>query len=279
MNLRSRSLVAFVMFGLLIGLAPISLVRAEAVVANPGDLIRGTSFSAVYYMGTDGFRYVFPNDKTYFTWYSDFSTVKMLSDADLATIQLGGNVTYRPGARMVKINSDPKTYMVTQGGTLRWISSETLAASLYGAAWASMIDDVPDGFFGNYVIGDAVDATEFASGSAEEFVQEAFEATERIDDNFAWIMRSPIRVNLTDRGFSGIHGGTPEIYEGNVIVFTNSDTTVHSATADDNSWGTGTLQPGQSFSKRFSAVGTYPYFDSYNMEEVGSITVVTDPNL
>ena len=72
-------------------------------------LIRGETFSAVYYMGADGFRYVFPNSNTYFTWYDDFDAVKMISDSDLATIQIGGNVTYRPGSSMIKIQSDPKT--------------------------------------------------------------------------------------------------------------------------------------------------------------------------
>ncbi|MBU0614191.1 hypothetical protein KJ766_02825, partial [Patescibacteria group bacterium] len=49
-------------------LTPISSVSA-------GDLIRGEAFSAVYYMGNDGLRYVFPNSNTYFTWYEDFDTV------------------------------------------------------------------------------------------------------------------------------------------------------------------------------------------------------------
>src|SRR3989339_590980 len=85
-----------------------------------GDLVRGNTFSAVYYVGKDGFRYVFPNDKTFFTWYADFDDVKWISDADLGTLQIGGNVTYKPGARMIKINSDPKVYAVDTGGTLRW---------------------------------------------------------------------------------------------------------------------------------------------------------------
>ena len=83
MNLRSRSLSVFAIVGLLLGMMPVSPVQASTTV-SAGDLIRGTSFSAVYYYGEDGFRYVFPNEKTYKTWYSDaetgemdFSTVKM----------------------------------------------------------------------------------------------------------------------------------------------------------------------------------------------------------
>src|SRR3989339_2273381 len=102
---------------------------------NAGDLIRGQSLSAVYYYGADGFRYVFPNDKTYFTWYSNFDSVKWLTDADLGKIQIGGNVTYKPGVKMIKINSDPKTYAIGEGGALRWVSTESAAIALYGSDW------------------------------------------------------------------------------------------------------------------------------------------------
>ena len=142
----SAIFVLAIAFGL--GAMYTSRVQASTSVSS-GDLIRGTSFSAVYYMGTDGFRYVFPNDKTYFTWYSDFDDVKFLSDADLAKIQMGGNVTYKPGVKMIKINSDPKTYAVSAGGELRHVGSEALAVSLYGSTWNTKIDDVPDGFFSN----------------------------------------------------------------------------------------------------------------------------------
>ena len=90
---------------------------------NAGDLIKG-SHSTVYYFGPDGFRYVFPNEKTYFTWYTDFSKVKTISDAHLSAIPLGHtNVTYRPGYKMLKIPSDPRTYVVDQGGVLRHVTT------------------------------------------------------------------------------------------------------------------------------------------------------------
>src|SRR3990167_5556422 len=94
-----------------------SLVSLENLQA--GDLIRGESYSAVYYYGQDGFRYVFPNDKTYFTWYENFDDVKWISDSDLSDIQIGGNVTYKPGVKMIKINSDPKVYVVGSGGEIQ----------------------------------------------------------------------------------------------------------------------------------------------------------------
>jgi hypothetical protein len=115
-------------------------------------LIRTTSQSAVYYCGANGRRYVFPNEKIYFSWYADFSHVTVVSDETMASIQIGGNVTYKPGSRMIKVESDPKTYVVSRGGQLRHVTTEAIATALYGAAWNTKIDDLPVGFFTDYAI-------------------------------------------------------------------------------------------------------------------------------
>ncbi|KPJ84808.1 hypothetical protein AMJ57_05410, partial [Parcubacteria bacterium SG8_24] len=130
--------------------ALITPLTARAVDA--GTLVKG-SLPAVYYVGADMKRYVFPNEKTYKTWYMDFSTVQTITDAELAAIPIGGNATYKPGVYMVKITTDPKVYAVASGGTLRWVTSESVANALYGANWNTMIHDVPDAFFVNYTIG------------------------------------------------------------------------------------------------------------------------------
>lgn len=124
---------------------------ASAAVAS-GSLIKASG-AAVYYMGADGKRYVFPDQKTYFTWYPNFSGVVTITDAELASITIGGNVTYRPGVKLAKINTDPKVYAVSAGGVLRWVTSEAVAVALYGSAWATMVQDISDAFFTNYTIG------------------------------------------------------------------------------------------------------------------------------
>src|SRR3989338_459764 len=133
------TIAAFVL-GLALPAAPASAATLPMSQIQSCDLIRGASFPAVYYMCKDGFRYVFPNDKTYFTWYNDFASVKWISDADMTKIQIGGNVTYRPGKKMIKINSDPKTYAVGESGGLFWVTSEAIAISMYGTNWNKMID-------------------------------------------------------------------------------------------------------------------------------------------
>lgn len=126
--------------------------------AGPFDACR-----SVYYQGTDGKRHAFPSDKVYFSWYADFSGIETVDGAALAAIPLGANVTYRPGVKLVKFESVNKVYAVSRGGVLRWITTESAASALYGAAWATMVNDVSDSFFGNYAFGaDIVSGADYA---------------------------------------------------------------------------------------------------------------------
>src|SRR3989338_1323665 len=140
----------------------------HAAGCTSGTLIKGTTFPAVYYCGANGKRYVIKKEKTYNTWYSDFSTVITISDADLGSISIGGNVTYKPGVRMVKVTTMPNASAVAAGGTLRWVKSEALASAYYGANWNQMIDDVPDAFFTNYKFGADIDDTSDYNPSGEQ---------------------------------------------------------------------------------------------------------------
>jgi hypothetical protein len=130
-------------------------------LCTPGSLIKleddhnaDTTFdTSVYYCAQDGKRYAFPNDRIFFSWFEDFSSVKTVPSSIMFNIPLGGNVSYRPGTRMIKIQTDPKVYAVTRGGILRWITSEAVAKKVYGEDWNTLIDDVSDAFFVNYTIG------------------------------------------------------------------------------------------------------------------------------
>lgn len=134
----------------LVGLAFAGPVRA----AGDGELIKASG-PAVYY-ASGGKRYVFPNEKIYFSWYRDFSGVRTVSDTELASHLIGGNVTYKPGVRLIKLQTDPKVYAVGAGGRLRWIATEEAAKSLYGAQWNKQVDDVSDAYFVDYREGDPI---------------------------------------------------------------------------------------------------------------------------
>ncbi len=133
---------------------------ANASLAVPGDLIKMEGNNSVYYYGNDCKRYVFPNEKTYLTWYGGYSSVKVISADDLYVISLSDNVTYRPGIKMVKITTNPKVYAVAKNGTLRWIKTEAVATALYGTDWNTKIDDVADAFFTNYTIGEDINGAD-----------------------------------------------------------------------------------------------------------------------
>lgn len=150
--LRSFSARLFILAtALTLGFSAIPAPVSAAIVS--GTLVKSPSFSAVYYVGSDGKRYVFSNSKVYFTWYQNFTTVQTITDTELASLRIGGNVTYRPGVKMIKIQSDPKVYAVARGGVLRHISSEAVAAAYYGPSWNQFIDDVDVTDFVNYRMG------------------------------------------------------------------------------------------------------------------------------
>jgi len=112
--------------------------------------------SSVYYYGPDCKRHAFPNSRIYFTWFKDFSNIKLVTPSELAAIPLGKNVTYRPGIRLVKFPSVPKVYTVSRGGILRWIASESVAAKLYGTDWNTKVHDLSEAFFSDYKFGDDI---------------------------------------------------------------------------------------------------------------------------
>ena len=255
---KSYSLAKFLVaiFGFAFALAIAPSVHAATLVPltslQSGDLVRGQTYSAVYYYGADGMRYVFPNDKTFFTWYKDFNSVKWVSDANLAKIQIGGNATYKPGVKMIKINSDPRVYAISGRGILREITSEDVAKSLYGTTWNKQIDDVPDGFFNNYKIGGRLDFASQFSPTSEKLV---------FSINEDKPLFAPTIVHITDSGYS-----TPTIHvlSGHAVQFVNDGPSSHSATEWDRVWGSGTMQPGDTFTRYFVEKGVWTYYSIYD---------------
>ncbi|MBD3252067.1 hypothetical protein GF380_06520 [Candidatus Uhrbacteria bacterium] len=141
--------------------ATVTYVGGLALDLEAGDLIKipddgdpnTQSDTAVYYYAIDGKRYVFPNEKTYFSWYPDFTKVNVIPLEQMSFIPIGGNVTYKPGTRLIKFQTDIKTYAVARGGVLRWLKTEEAARKFYGDNWNKEVDDVPESFYVNYTFG------------------------------------------------------------------------------------------------------------------------------
>lgn len=64
-----------------------------------------------------------------------------------------------------------------------------------------------------------------------------------------------------------------EVPAGTVITFNNQDSTAHTATAQDGSFNSGNLNPGESYSITLDKPGTYVYNCSYHPNMTGTIVV------
>ncbi len=145
-NLAKKFFVVSLVFAtVMLNVASVLVPSAHALAA--GDLIKGPNSDAVYYIGADMKKYVFPDGKTYFTWYKNFNGVKKVTVSDLDMYPNGGAVTYRPGTKLVKTVDSNKVYAVEPGGTLRWIKDEATAIALWGSNWAKNVNDVIPGYF------------------------------------------------------------------------------------------------------------------------------------
>lgn len=165
MNKLRKSLVVGVMVLTVLATSGVFNISAVKASASAGDLIKMSGNAAVYYLGADGKRYVFPNSTVYNSWYADFSGVVTIPATELQSYLLGGNVVMRPGTKMVKITTDPSVYAVEPNGVLRKIQSEAQAAALYGSNWNKKIVDVADSYFTNYTIGTALANGEVPAGT------------------------------------------------------------------------------------------------------------------
>ncbi len=155
----SQSLIGLILVAVSVftpALLPLSALPVASASTNR--LIKAST-PAVYYVAQDNKRYVFPNQRVYESWYTDFNSVQTVSDAELASYPIGGNVFYRPSTRLVKITSDPKVYAVGPAGALHPIADEAAAIRLYGTNWSQRVDDLSDAFFGNYRVGGLLDGT------------------------------------------------------------------------------------------------------------------------
>lgn len=245
-------------------LSPLAGNAAVTSSFSPGDLIKGSG-STVYYFASDGTRYVFPNAQTYFTWYTDFSTVKTIPDGSLAQIPLARqNVTYRPGKKMVKITTDPKVYVVDRGGVLRHVASEQLAQSLYGLAWKSNIDDVADAFFVNYKTGTPIQTVSDFKPADVTTLTSTISQDKQLDDT-----KATVTISGTTNGFVP---ASMTVEVGTTVVWTNRDLSAHTVTG--NGWGSGSLSTDQTYSHTFPSLGSYDYKDSVNAAMNGTINVV-----
>jgi len=140
-----------------------------------GDLIKGAGSSTVYFYSQNGKKYLFPTKAIYSSWYSGYNSVKTLSNAELNSKTLGGNIRVRPSKliQFVSLDTpwkimDSKVYAVSENGALQWIKTATLAKTIFGNDWERNIVAVPEIFKANYEFGaDIVKIDDYSLTSAQ----------------------------------------------------------------------------------------------------------------
>lgn len=133
---------------------PMNFLSEEEPVPVQGRLVRG-SLPGVYYVDGAGVRHVFVHSNVFFTWYDDFSAVETVSDTEMASIPLGGPVTFRPGT-LVTAPSVNEVYLVDINQTFRHLGSEAVAIELFGSGWNSMIFDMQESLLFSYNFGEVI---------------------------------------------------------------------------------------------------------------------------
>ncbi|MFA6467014.1 MAG: MopE-related protein, partial [Patescibacteria group bacterium] len=122
-----------------------------------GSLLKIKANPAVYYIGANGKKYVFPEGKTYKTWFDDFSQVKEVSLGELDSYPDGGAMPAKGGVKLITHSNTAKIYALETGGILRHIPSEAKARELFGDDWYTRVIDVLPGFFASsYRLGEEV---------------------------------------------------------------------------------------------------------------------------
>jgi len=140
-----KKLLFFVLFASL----SFSAIRPAEAAISYGDLVKGSD-ATIYYVTSDLHRVAFLDEASYRTWYTDFSAVRSVSDADLAKLPFVGIAPFRPGIRPIKGASDSRVYGVDRNGALRWLSTEAVARMIFGDDWSGKVAVVPDATLASY---------------------------------------------------------------------------------------------------------------------------------
>lgn len=125
------------------------------LVKLPDDGDPSTQYdTAVYAIDSDdGKRRPFFNETIYFSWFTDFSRVEVISAQEMATLPLGKPMWMHQGTWLVKVQSTNDVYAVERGGVLRRIPSELAAAYFYGPDWRERVRDISPTDWPHYTVG------------------------------------------------------------------------------------------------------------------------------
>ncbi len=129
-------------------------VRLESNASSPvkwavegsQKLVRSASSRTIYLIDSSNRRRPIPDEQTFFTWAKSYKEVELIDDEALVAIPLGPTLLPKAGTVLVKIQSVPDVFAIDgtpEAPIFRWITSESLAKSLYGTSWSDYVIDLP----------------------------------------------------------------------------------------------------------------------------------------
>lgn len=167
-----------------------AVVGEKTSAISVGDLIKKASSTAVYYVGADNKLHVFPSSDVYKTWYSNYSAIKTVSDADFGTFGFGANVLPKAGVKLIQVVDSstpwnivsPTVYAVSKAGTIRQLGSASIATAIYGSSWEKSIIPIVVTLFSEYTAGNQITAVADFDKSAETSAFETITANQKLGE-------------------------------------------------------------------------------------------------
>ena len=133
-------IASFAMIGI------IFIPSTRAVSYSNGTLLKSPKHTSVYYIENNK-RRAFVNAQIYYTWFSNFNSVKTITVEQMEAIELGFPMPIKEGKKMLKFPLNPKVYVVEPGEIIKHIPDEETAAYLYGAGWNKEIIELPEIYY------------------------------------------------------------------------------------------------------------------------------------
>lgn len=114
-----------------------------------------TSDSPKVYLISGIERQHIPSEDVYFTWFDSWSDVTVVSSGVLGSYIDKGKAKVSPGTK-VKMVANPKVYVMGDDGKLHWITTQTVAYSIYGSGWSKDIVEMTNVDLINYTFGTSI---------------------------------------------------------------------------------------------------------------------------
>jgi hypothetical protein len=125
--------------------------RPTGRVITEGSVLSGQD-GKYYYYGYDGRLHMFPDERVFYSWYTQGVSTTPVSRTKIEQYKQGSSVCVRPGTYLLKFSGSKQVYIPESGCVLRPIRSTVEAVVLYGNTWNKRVIELASGFMDSYTI-------------------------------------------------------------------------------------------------------------------------------